>query len=124
MATACREYQPLIFLVFSTLIFGVNPVLAEPVRLSGTKIQMTLNEREVTGTDNGQPSSQIFRANGATFYSVGANQTIGSWKVVDDTYCSVWPPSTNWVCYGVVRDGNVIQFVSPSGTVTAYTLKH
>ena len=123
MATACREYQPRIFVVLSTLIFCVNPALAEPVELSGTKIAETLSEREIIGTDNGKPSSQIFRANGATFYSVEANQTIGSWKVVEDKYCSVWPPSENWVCYDVLRDGNVIQFVSPSGNASTYTLK-
>ena len=123
MATAPREYQTRIFAVFSTLIFYLNPALAEPAKLSGANITQTLNEKEITGIDNGKFSSQIFRANGATFYSVEANQTIGSWKVVKDKYCSVWPPSENWVCYDVLRDGNVIQFVSPSGKASAYTLK-
>jgi hypothetical protein len=30
----------------------------------------------------------------------------------------MWPPSDLWACYGMYRDGNIIQFVDENGNVT------
>ena len=126
MTIARRNYQFSVFHPFAWSVFAVllaGPAQAESIKLSGAEITATLSEKEVAGTDNGQPSGQIFRANGATFYAVAGNSQTGNWKVEGDKYCSVWPPSENWVCYDVLRDGNAIQFISPSGKASTYTLK-
>ena len=125
MTIACPEFQSSVTLVAVGMILmcGLATMAqAEEVKLTGPQISEALSEMEVKGGDNGQASSQIFRSNGATFYAVGQAQQIGNWKVVDDKYCSVWPPSEHWVCYDVFRDGKAIRFLSPSDTSVTYTL--
>ena len=125
MTIAWMECQSRVMLVAASLVsMSTLPTvaLAEEVKLTGALIQTVLSEKELIGSDNGQTSSQIFRANGATFYSVGQAQQIGNWKITGDQYCSVWPPSEHWVCYDVFQQGKSIRFLSPSETSTTYTL--
>ena len=126
MTIALQNYQisvlrQLIWVLFALLMTG--KAQADGAKLTGAEITSTLSEKETVGTDNGKASSQIFRVGGATFYSVGDNQTTGNWKVEGDKYCSVWPPSENWVCYDVFREGSSVTFVSPSGKASSYRLK-
>ena len=125
MTIACFKFQSPVTLVTASLIFlfglGIS-AYSEEVKLTGPKITDALSEREVKGNDTGQTSAQIFRSNGATFYSIGQAQQIGNWKIIADQYCSVWPPSEHWVCYDVFQDGNAIRFLSPSGLSVTYTL--
>lgn len=58
--------------------------------------------------------SQAFEASGVTHYG----RTTGAWEVRDGRYCSVWPPATEWVCYGVDVSGEVIRFTAEDGTTT------
>ena len=48
---------------------------------------------------------QYFNRNGETPYidEAGA-KTFGRWLVRGDQYCSQWPPSDRYVCYGVERE--------------------
>ncbi len=57
---------------------------------------------------------QLFMANGTTYYG----PDFGLWAVRDGRYCSVWPPETSWICYGVERDDDRIRFIGPDGAVT------
>lgn len=125
MTIAWMECQSRVTLVAAGLVSMstlATVALAEEVKLTGALIKTVLSEKEVNGNDNGQTSSQIFRANGSTYYSVGQAQQIGNWKIIGDKYCSVWPPSENWVCYDVFQDGKVIRFLSPSNTSSSYHL--
>ena len=36
----------------------------------------------------------------------------GRWVVREDRFCSQWPSAPAWVCYDMLRDGDVVVFVS------------
>jgi hypothetical protein len=47
---------------------------------------------------------QFFNHNGETPYvDESGTKTFGRWLVRGDKYCSQWPPSDHYVCYGVER---------------------
>lgn len=47
---------------------------------------------------------QYFNRNGETPYiDESGAKTFGRWLVRGDQYCSQWPPSDRYVCYGVER---------------------
>jgi hypothetical protein len=48
-----------------------------------------------------RPWRQFFGADGSTIYFGDGPSSTGSWEVRGNQYCSVWPPSTEWVCYDV-----------------------
>jgi hypothetical protein len=84
---------------------------AEP--LTGPQIAQALTAR-VLGYDNG--ARQDFKADGRTLYQTDKTEW-GRWRVQGDQYCSQWPPSDRWSCYGVTRDGPQIGFVAGDGSV-------
>ena len=125
MTIACLKFQSPVTFVVASLILLLSlgtAAQSEEVKLTGKQITDVLSEKEVKGYDNGQTSTQIFRSNGATFYSIDQAQQIGNWKIVAGQYCSVWPPSEQWVCYDVFQEGSAIRFVSHSGTSVTYIL--
>lgn len=64
---------------------------------------------------------QDFRASGRTLYNAGRDSW-GYWRVEDDSYCSQWPPSDLWACYGVEVRGDKLRFVGQSpGDITEGT---
>lgn len=67
-------------------------------------------------------AAQFFAADGATTYgpSVGDQNSAGRWRVEGDRYCSVWPPSDRWACYGMAQstDGTRIRFIAGDGSTT------
>jgi hypothetical protein len=79
--------------------------------LKGPEIPTALVARDVIYADG---KRQSFKADGATFYG----DTIGRWRVDGDSYCSVWPPSDRWACYGVEVMGQDIRFVGADGSAT------
>jgi hypothetical protein len=85
-------------------------------RLTAPEIEEALAGRELI-YDNA--ATQTFAAGGDTVYDAGTPSR-GSWRVSDDQYCSVWPPSDRWDCYRVERsqDGVVLRFVSDRGGET------
>ena len=90
--------------------------------LSGEGIAALLTDATLYGTDNGQPSEQVFQKSGATFYSVPNGQSQGTWKVEGNKYCSAWSPNPAWVCYDVLNDGASVTFISTSGKRTVMSL--
>ena len=60
---------------------------------------------------------QLFKPDGQTIYDNG-QQSLGHWDVRGDQYCSVWPPSDHWACYGVEASGADLRFVAGDGGVT------
>jgi len=109
-------------LAFLSVFIAATSAAAETVKLSGQQIMEVLSDRVVLSTDPHDVSQQLFQKAGATFFSRGSNQTQGLWKVVGNKYCSVWPPSENWVCYDVMKNGDVVQFMAPSGNVSDWKL--
>ncbi len=104
-----------LFLSFGVYLFFLIPSFASEQILSGPEIQTTLSENVFIGEHNDQPTEQIYRASGDTFYSENGNQSQGRWEVRSDEYCSVWPPSSHWSCFAVAKDGDTIIFTSKSG---------
>jgi hypothetical protein len=97
---------------------------AASIELTGSEITSLLSDRILISAKPGDNSEQLFQKAGATFFTQGQNQQQGQWKVVDNKYCSVWPPSENWVCYVLFRDGENLRFVSPSGNTSDWKLQN
>ena len=85
--------------------------------LDGPAIEQALSAR-VLGYDGG--AMQNFFSDGRTLYEAGAGESWGRWRVDGNQYCSVWPPSESWACYGVeALDGGLdIRFVAKDGALT------
>lgn len=80
--------------------------------LDGAAIEAALSDRSVT-YDAG--ARQHFYASGRTLYTHG-EPSWGSWRVENDRYCSLWPPSPDWDCYEVQGDGvNGVNFLDEWG---------
>jgi hypothetical protein len=88
------------------------PADAAEIKLSGAEIITALSDKTMIADGE---IAQIFQSTGLTIYTERGAQSLGKWKVENEKYCSVWPPSTFWSCYDVVRDGEMITFVSSSG---------
>ncbi len=83
------------------------------VTLSGSEIEEILTDQTVD-----YPGAwQDFRASGRTLYNAGRDSW-GYWAVRGNQYCSMWPPSDLWACYGVARQGNVVRFIGDAGDTT------
>jgi hypothetical protein len=95
-------------------ILGVVPTLAVAEgwqRLEGDGITTALAAR-VLGYPDG--TLQDFFADGRTLYG----ESWGRWEVRGDRYCSQWPPSDRWTCYGVEQSGLDIRFTDDAGVTT------
>jgi hypothetical protein len=92
-----------------------NTTYAAETILKAADIQSALSEQVLIGDHLGQPTEQIFRASGDTFYSEGGSQSQGRWEIRGDQYCSVWPPSSFWACFDVARDGISLIFITKDG---------
>lgn len=64
---------------------------------------------------------QSFAADGGTIYTA-QNPSTGHWRDEGGRYCSVWPPSESWACYGLERDGARVRFVADDGSATEGTI--
>ncbi|MEM9350405.1 MAG: hypothetical protein AAGA47_09100 [Pseudomonadota bacterium] len=62
-------------------------------------------------------AEQEFFASGKTLYTSG-EPSWGNWTVRGDEYCSQWPPSGTWDCYGVRVHSIMIEFVDKTGAIT------
>jgi hypothetical protein len=71
--------------------------------LDGKAIEALLNDTTAYGLPLAADSwRQQFSRNGETIYiDASGAKTIGEWMVRGDTYCSQWPPSDRWTCYGI-----------------------
>lgn len=101
----------------------MSAALATGRELAGAEITAVLSDQIFVGADPADDIEQIFQKSGLTLYSANGAQSQGTWKVDGNKYCSVWPPSEHWSCYAVVQEGEVITFVSTSGTRYPVKLK-
>ena len=80
------------------LVLLSGPAAASGSRsLGGDEIRALLP----TITAVSETTRQTFASNGDTLYTDPARTTKGRWRVQRDFYCSTWPPSDAWRCYGV-----------------------
>ena len=117
-----REVNAMKWLLCSVFVILLSGTSFASGSLSGEGIAALLTDATLYGSDNGQPSEQVFQKSGVTFYSVPNGQSQGSWKIEGNKYCSAWPPNPTWVCYDVINDGAAVTFVSPSGKRTLMSL--
>jgi hypothetical protein len=98
----------------SLLIFSMlsADVVAAEAKMTGAEITAALSDKEFVAD---REITQLFQSTGLTLYSERGSHSQGKWKVENEKYCSVWPPSTFWACYDVLRDGETVTFVSSSG---------
>ncbi len=71
--------------------------------LDGKAIEPLLNDTTVYGLPLAPDSwRQSFSKGGETIYiDASGAKTFGEWMVRGDKYCSLWPPSDHWSCYGL-----------------------
>ncbi len=82
--------------------------------LDGEGIAAALTDRTFV-YENG--ARQKFHASGRTLYDAG-RESWGFWEVLDDLYCSRWPPADGVACYRVEAEGARIRFIGEGGDVT------
>ncbi|MGX9354323.1 hypothetical protein ACS3SW_03940 [Roseobacteraceae bacterium S113] len=101
------------------LILGVAmnalPAFAEDVftPMTGAAITEALTDARVQYAS----AWQEFRASGRTLYNAGSDSW-GYWEVRGDQYCSQWPPRSEWACYDMARNGDVVRFIGVGDDVT------
>lgn len=101
------------------VIFGVLGGMAQANEdfriLTGDEIQLALNDQSLIYST----AKQKFFASGRTLYE-SPNESWGYWQVQGNTYCSQWPPRTEWVCYAIAanKDGTAIQFIGEGADIT------
>jgi hypothetical protein len=86
------------------------------VSLGGDAARDALSGK-VLGYANG--ATQSFSPSGDTSYDSGHLQP-GRWRIDGDRYCSQWPPSDLWSCYGLglSADGTTVRFTAGDGSTT------
>ena len=97
-----------------------SPAMAQDwTPMTGDEIRAALSDRSLyyPRTD----ARQTFHASGRTLYSVGGNDSWGTWRVEGDAYCSQWPPSDLWACYELDTDGVSLRFIAPGPDITEAT---
>jgi len=97
------------------LIFTNSAFASEWQKLDEAGIKSALNSR-VLQYEN---AMQNFFEDGRTLYE-SPGVSWGRWQVVDERYCSNWPPSGAWVCYDLEQHerGLKLRFIDPSGDKT------
>ena len=83
--------------------------------LTGPEIRAALEGR-VLAYD---AATQDFRASGKTLYTANGRDSWGNWRIEGARYCSQWPPSDLWACYGIERDGDRLRFVGEGDDIVA-----
>ncbi|WP_419914120.1 hypothetical protein [Hoeflea sp.] len=79
------------------LMLATSPASAEAQRLTGDEISELLPG--IIASTNA--TNQTFERNGDTGFTQDGRTRSGRWRVRDDFYCSLWPPSDAWRCYEV-----------------------
>ena len=108
--------RPLLLLC-SVLVISTSAFSTE-AKLDAAAIRELLSDTTYVSSDDNRPTEQVFQASGATFTIDVATKALsqGFWRIQDDKYCSVWPPSEHWSCYSVLKTDQGVVFVSSSGT--------
>ena len=90
------------------------PVQTGAETLTGAQIAEALTARVLQYDDGAR---QEFKEDGRTLYETDKPEW-GHWRVQGEQYCSQWPPSDRWTCYGITGDGQQVGFVAGNGSVT------
>ncbi|MDX1710226.1 MAG: hypothetical protein R3316_03715 [Rhodovibrionaceae bacterium] len=73
--------------------------------LTGAEIKAALSGNTVFGEQDGTKWKQYFAPDGSTTYISGDDDpSPGKWRVDGDTFCSLWPPASDWDCYDMTGD--------------------
>jgi hypothetical protein len=102
-----------VFIAVLTL-FATPAAASAGEKMTGVQIEAALNDSTAWYLPLGPASArQYFNKNGETPYiNAAGDKTYGGWLVRGDQYCSVWPPSDHYSCYGMEKG------VSSDGTPT------
>ncbi len=99
------------------MLGGPVSASAEERQLNGAEIAAWIAGSTVIGDWAGAAYRQYFSDQGWTDHAqaVGRSTVVGrgEWYVTENGYCSIWSPS-GATCYGVLRDGDTLIWVTPS----------
>jgi hypothetical protein len=113
LTTAAAKIAAIAF--FITPVLALSAAHADLKPLDGAGISVALNGKTISGERGGTTWVQTFDAAGVTFYgAAGEVPTKGRWVVREDRFCSQWPSAPDWACYDMLRDGDVVVFISES----------
>jgi hypothetical protein len=89
---------------------------AGPKKLIAAEITEELSGNTLDGDWDGVAYRQYFGSSGQTTYATQGEKSVnGSWRVTDsDQLCETLPPTTNEICYDVLRTGITIFLVTPN----------
>ena len=112
--------------VLAMIIAGLINIAAveAATAIRGAEITVLLSDVTLTGSKNGKVIQQIFQKGGLTLYLENGAQSVGTWKVEGDKYCSQWPPNESWSCYEVEVEGQNLTFIASNGTRYPMLLPH
>jgi hypothetical protein len=101
-----KKLPALLLVIFCTPVWSAETRIREPA------ITQLLSGKSLYANTE---TEQMFHPDGVTFYMEHGNVSQGTWKIVNDQYCSSWPPNPALVCYDVMTDGQLVVFVGKSG---------
>lgn len=99
------------WVILSMGLLATGAVAEETIRLTGEQIMTSLTGQALSYE---QGLIQSFGADGSTQYG----DSTGQWRLTDNRYCSVWPPSDRWACFDVYTIDGGIRFVGDTGELT------
>ena len=105
------------------LLFWPRSGQASETIVKSPELETLFTDVSLYGVGDKAQVEQIFQKSGGTFYLENGGSSQGNWKIENDKYCSQWPPNPSWACYDVLRDGDVVTFVSSTGKRTPMSLK-
>lgn len=103
-----------VILCFCMLVPAAAAIAGERA-LTGAEIRTALSGNTAEGVQDGVAWKQYFDPNGQTTYVSGGRASPGRWSVRGDKYCSQWPPSERWDCYGMTGEEDRMTFVPDGG---------
>ncbi len=108
-----RRFIFILLLANTASVFAAKPP-ANAMPPSSVELVQLLSGNSNDGVWEGRAYRQYFSPDGSTRYQEeNSRPSSGSWKVNDSgEYCSIWPPSSRWVCYKLLIHGNDIYWQS------------
>jgi len=96
-----------------------SPAIGEEQQLTTAEIK-AMRPEVVAKTSN---TRQVFSADGATDCNASGRSSSGSWRSVNDQYCSTWSAAGPWTCHDVLKDGDTLVWSDARGQRTINTIE-
>ncbi|MBI2753614.1 MAG: hypothetical protein HYX46_08905 [Betaproteobacteria bacterium] len=106
-----------------TCLLTVPLAMAQEQAVTAQEIQDEWVGKTLVGaTPSGAPVTMAFNANGTVALTAGRTSDTGTWRVVDNGYCTTWKTirAGQERCFTARRAGTKITVSNPDGSVSGY----